>query len=320
MQVNKTCIDILPFRRLTAPVLIAAAAAYVFASPSWGSAEGAFSATDHDARGLAMGGACIALADGDAAARWNPARLPYLSARSVTAAHGDLIEGLPSGLTTISCAVPWGDQPRPEMPYDRGTRWAVGVFLSRLGLDEIADTASWTETAISGSLARTFLGYVSAGFSIRYLNVGSDIDQADAHGMAADLALSAETTDRTRAALVIRNAVGRLTWQSGERESLPTLVDFALSYSREEWLAGELAFHFDGNGLVTTSIGLETSPVRTGLTIWAGLKRYGTVSSRNVPSFGVGVPAAGFMIGYGASFDEGDGFGTTQRLSVSATF
>jgi hypothetical protein len=267
-----------------------------------------------------MGGACISLAAGDAAAYWNPARLPYLPVRSVTVAHGDLIEDLPSGLTTISSAIPWGRTPQAEIPYDRGDRWAIGIFLSRLGLDDVADSAAWTETSLAGALAHTVVGYVSAGFSIRYLNVSSDIEEGSAHGAAADLALSADTTDRTRAALVVRNAVSRLNWESGRKESLPTSADFAFSYSSERWASAELAFHFDENGLATTAIGLETSATRAGLVFWGGLKRHRTTSPRNVPSFGVGVPAGNITISYGASFDEDNAFGTSQRFSVSTRF
>lgn len=267
-----------------------------------------------------MGGACISLACGDAAAHWNPARLPYIPVRSVTGAYGELIEDLPSGLTTVSCAIPWGRKPQPEIPYDRGDQWAAGFFLSRLGFDDVADSEEWTETAFSGALARTILGYVSAGFSISYLNVSSGIEEGSAHGVSADLGLSVDTTDRTRAAIVIRNALGRLNWKSGRSESLPTTADLAFSYSHEKWASAELAFHFDADGPATTSIGLETEETKAGLVFWGGIKRHGTTSARNVPSFGVGVPAGGLMISYGASFDDDNAFGTAQRFSVSTRF
>ena len=298
--------------------LVAVAAA--LCGPAWGGAEGAFSTTDHDARGLAMGGACISLAGGDAAVHWNPAGLSRISARSVTAAHGDLIEGVPSGLTTISFAFPWGREPGTEGPHDRGDRWALGAYLSRLGLDDVAGFAAWNETALSGALARTLVGYISIGLSVRYLNVSSDIEEGSANGISADLAVSVNTTNRTRAALVVRNGLGRLNWSSGTNESLPTAADFAFSYVHEKWASTELALHFDQNGMATVSIGLEASPAPDKIVFWGGLKRHRTTSPRSVPSFGVGVPARGLMVSYGASFDENDAFGTAQRFSVRANF
>jgi hypothetical protein len=301
-------------------VLIAVSAAQLFWSGASASVEGAFSVAEHDPRGLAMGGACVSLAAGDAAVRWNPARLPYISARSITAAYGELIEDFPSGFVTISFAVPWGREPRPDVPFDTGGRWGAGAFLSRLGLDEIADSAAWSETALSGAIARTLTGYLSAGIAVRYLNVSSDVDEGSANGVSADLALSVNTTDRTRAAVVVRNVPGRLNWKSGRNETLPISADLAISYVRERWASAELSFHFNENGLVTTSLGLETSPVATGLVLWGGLKRHRTTSPRSIPSFGVGVPAGGVMIAYGISFDEDTALGTAQRFSVSASF
>ena len=308
------------FLRVGALALIAICAAQLSWSVASASVEGTFSIADHDPRGLAMGGACVSLAGGDAAVHWNPARLPYTSARSITAAYGELIEGFPSGLVTLSLAVPWGREPRPDIPYDLGGRWGAGVFLSRLGLDDVADSAAWSETALSVALARTLVGYVSAGIAVRYLNVSSDIDEGSANGVAADLALSVNTTDRTRAAVVVRNVPGKLEWKSGRNETLPVSADFAMSYGHEKWASAEVNFRFNENGLVTTSLGLETSPVATGLVFWGGLKRHRTTSPRSIPSFGVSVPAGSVTIGYGISFDDDTALGTAQRFSVTATF
>lgn len=281
---------------------------------------GAFTTRDHDARGLAMGGATITLVGGDAAVRWNPSRLPFQHGRSVTVAHGDIIEDFSSGLTTISVAVPWGGSPTDEYGIGRSPRWAVGGFLSRFGLDEVAGSASWSETAVSGAVSRTFWDYAAAGVSLRYLNVGSDIEEGSANGAAADLAMSLETTDQTRAALVVRNIASTLRWKSGRDETLPISVDLAFSYTHQRYGAAEMAFKVDGDGLATTSIGAEAALAQGGLVLWGGFKRISDDPPRNVPSLGVGVPAGSLEIGYGASFDEDQAFGTTQRFSVSARF
>lgn len=284
------------------------------------SVGGAFSVHDHDARGLAMGGATITLARGDAAVHWNPARLPYQQGRSVTVAHGDMIEDFTSGLTTVSAAVPWGGSPTDEYGIGRSPRWAVGAFVSRFGLDEVGGSASWSETAISGAVSRTLWGYAAAGLSIRYLNIGSDIDEGSANGIAADLAMSLEATDRTRAALVVRNLMSQLHWENGRDEELQTSVDLAFSYTHDRYGAAEMAFNVDGDGVATATVGAEVTLAQGGLVLWGSLKRINDEVARHTPSLGVGVPVGSLEVGYGASFDDDETFGTTQRFSVSTRF
>jgi hypothetical protein len=311
-------------RRPPAAVAAAVAAALCFAGAGAGSARagvgGTFAVTHHDARGLAMGGACISLARSDAAVRWNAARLPYQTARSATVAHGDVIEDFSSGLTTISAAVPWGGAPTDEYGLGRSARWAAAAFISYLGLEDVGGSSSWSETALLGAAARTLWGFAAAGLSVRYLNVSSKIEGAGANGFAADLSFSLDTTDDTRAALVVRNAVGSLGWDSGYDERPPASVDLAFSYTGCRCAAAEMTVNIDADGVATSAVGVEATVAGGGLLVWGGFKLINDDSPRSIPSFGIGVPLAGFTIGYGAAFDGDEAFGTTQRFSVTATF
>lgn len=301
-------------------LLIAVGALAAAAADAWADVGGTFVVTHHDARGLAMGGACVSLAKGDAAVRWNPARLPYQPARSATVAHGNVIEGLTSGLTTFSAAVPWGGAPTDEYGLGASARWAAAGFISYLGLGDVGGAQNWSETALLGAAARTLWGFAAVGVSVRYLDVSSGIYSGSADGFAADIAFSLDTTDETRVAAVVRNVAGSLSWESGYDESLPASADFALSYTGCECAAAELAINVDADGVASSAIGGEASVAGGALLIWGGLKLINDESPRKIPSFGVGVPLAGFLMGYGAAFDGNDAFGTTQRFSVSATF
>jgi hypothetical protein len=308
------------FGRFAAVLAAALALISLYCGNARAGVGGTFAVTHHDARGLAMGGACVSLARGDAAVRWNPARLPYQTARSATVAHGDAIEDFSSGLTTISAAVPWGGAPTDEYGLGRSARWAAAGFISYFGLEDVGGSSNWSETALLGAAARTLWGFASVGLSVRYLNVSSDIEGGNADGVAADLAFSLDTTDGTRAALVVRSAAGSLNWESGYDERLPTSVDLAFSYIGCECAAAEVTVNIDADGVATSAVGAEASVAGGGLLVWGGFKLINDDSPRKIPSFGIGVPLAGFTIGYGASFDGDDTFGTTQRFSVTATF
>jgi hypothetical protein len=301
--------------------LVAVGAMLLAAIPSVSLAfDGTFSVRDHDAKGLAMGGAVLTLSGGDAAIFWNPARMPFRGFRSVTIAHGDMIEDFSSGLTTISASIPWGGHPTDEYGLGLSPKWAIGCFISHFGLDEVAGSANWSETAVSGAVARSLWGFAAAGLSFRYLNVGSDIDEGGASGAAADLALSLDTTDRTRAALVLRNMFSTLSWESGRDEKLLTTVDLAFSYTHGNLGKAETSLNVDSDGVATAAIGAEISLAEGGLVLWGGFKRINDDTARNVPSLGVGIPVGSLEFGYGASFDDDQIFGTIQRLSISARF
>jgi hypothetical protein len=294
--------------------------ALVGLAPDASAFDGTFSSRHHNARGLAMGGAVLTLTAGDAAAYWNPARMPFRGGRSVTVAHGDVIEDFSSGFTTISASIPWGGVPTDEYGLGLSPRWAAGCFVSHFGLDEVAGSSGWSETAVSGVVARSIWGYAAVGLSVRYLNVGSDIDEGGAGGAAADLAFSLDTTDRTRAAVVFRNVLSNLEWDSGRTEDLLTAVDMAFSYTHGALGSAEFAFNVDSEGVATAAIGAEVHLARGGLVLWGGFKRINDDDARHVPSLGVGVPVGSLEVGYGASFDDDYIFGTTQRFSISANF
>ena len=306
----------------TAVTIVVAAAVALAASAAAAAAAvgGTFLRSDHDARGLAMAGACVCLARGDAAVNWNPARLPYQEVRSVTVAHGDVIEHFSSGLTTISLAIPWGGEPTDEYGLGESARWAVACLVSHFGLEDVGDSADWSESSLSGAVSRTMWGYAAVGVVLKYLRVRSDVDEGCADGAAADLGFSLDTTDRTRAALVVRNAFSSLRWDGGRDETLPARVDLAFSYTHGTLAAAETTVNLDAGGVTAASIGAELSLAQGGLLIWGGFKIMNDSSARYVPSFGVGLPLGGISVGYGASFDEEDTFGTAQRFSVTANF
>lgn len=282
--------------------------------------DGTFSVRGHDARGLAMGGAVLTLSCGDEAVYWNPARMPFNSCRSATVAHGDVIEDFSSGLTTISASIPWGGRPTDEYGLGFSPKWAVGGFVSHFGLDAVGGSLSWSETAASGAGARTVWGYAAVGIALTYLNVSSDVDEGSANGASADVAFSVDTTDRTRAAIVVRNLLSKLSWESGREEDLLTTVDLAFSYTHGGLGAAEMAFSIDSNGVATAAVGAEISLAEGGLVLWGGLKRINDEDARHIPSLGVGVPVGSLEVGYGASFDDDQSFGTSQRFSITARF
>ena len=291
----------------------------ILATPAAAEVGGAFLTADHDARGLAMGGACISLARGDASVKWNPSRMPYQPMSSSTVGYGNVIEDFSSGLTTLSTSIPWGGAPADEYGLGLTARWAAGGFLSYFGLDDVGGRASWSETAVSGARARTLWGYAAVGLAVKYLNVGSEIEGGNANGYSMDLAFSIDTTDRTRASVVARNLAGVLSWEEGRDENPARNVDLALSYAHRDFGA-EMAFNLDAEGVTTAAIGAEMSLAQGGLLVWGGFKRVADDEPRNIPSFGVGVPIGALTIGYGASFDHDEVFGTAQRLSISAGF
>jgi len=302
----------------------AAAAIAVALAISWGhpvpAAGGAFTASHHDARALAMGGATVALANGDAAVHWNPSRLPFAAGRSATVAYGSLIEGFSSGLTTISAAVPWGGEPADEYGVSRTPSWSAGIEITRLGFDEVAGGLDWSEIAAGAALARSLGDYASAGLRVRYLNVSSDVEAGGADGVALDLSATVQTTDRSRVAVVARNAASTLRWDTGHEESLQRSADLAVSYESSRYGAAEFLLTFTSDGTASAAAGFEFVLDEGGLALRAGIRRVNDEFPRYIPSMGVGVPVGAVEVGYAAAFDDDTAFGTVQRFSVTAVF
>lgn len=155
------------------------AAAFALAARSAGAAETAsFLNIGAGAKGLAMGGAYTALADGADAVYWNPAGLAGQEKSEITASHAELFSGTHHDFLAFA-------QPTPQ-----GTFAAGATYLSQSNIDG-RDALGHPTAGFSASDAALALafgrktGSADLGASVKF--VRSHIGSAEAQTAAADL-------------------------------------------------------------------------------------------------------------------------------------
>jgi len=154
------------------------------------------------ARATAMGGAFSALADGAAAAYWNPAGLAALRGRALAAGYQPL--SLDRTLASLAAAA----NLRGGLGF--GLVWVhagVDGLVGRTNSGEVFGSIDDSENAVLFGLGLSPLPGLRVGAAVRILSQSIDVAQlgeSSATGRGLDLGLQCDLGPRTRLALVAR--------------------------------------------------------------------------------------------------------------------
>lgn len=272
--------------------------------------SGAFSSYPVSVRGVGMGGAYSALASGVGASYHNPAWLAFAESRSVGFSFADI------GSMGLVRNV-YLDYHQPDKGYGASGlywNWRGTNVEGPFGVDEMG----YAENSLAYAWGMRLTDYISVGAAVRGCFISTDIPDAGGKGAGLDLAIYAVPDPFSSVALVVRNAVSKMSWDTGLSDGLPREIELGGSYLIVEGfvVAGELRFE---NGRYTTfSMGGEYAVVPQMFLARAGMTRR---FDRTSPCFGLGFSRQQLRVDYAAELDSGrSGLGATHRAGMSYTF
>ncbi len=289
------------------------------------------------ARSLAMGSAFVALSDDATAPYWNPAGSSQLAKRQVFLQHSERFEGV------VKCDGGSYVHPIQEL---LGARGAVGIAVTRLGVDDIPvtevpnpgeDPGEGNRPRIVGTIKTSYyVGYlnysrragekVALGGSFKILQ--ADLGRATGLGAGADIGAILRVHPKLALGMSVRDATTTiLSWDTGTREYvMPTAcVGYAYStpvgFPRGDFsFAGELDFQFENRRTASQfAYDFASGESRVGAEY-----TYRKVISGRIGfdaghlTFGAGVSYRDFCFDY-AHLDHED-LGATTRISGSYSF
>jgi hypothetical protein len=302
-----------------AAILLGSAALCAHAWAGETSRGGTFLPLGWDARGTGLGGAATILLRDDRSVYWNPANLAYLTDPRVTFGTTRLIEGLDSRFNTFSAGLGLTEQsqsPDSTLPWRRA---AVALSASHLGLT-LSEGTTWGESSIGISAAYAITSYNSVGLTARMLKNWTDLENADAWGMALDLGVTERLSRHTWFALAGKNVLNQIHYPDRD-EQLDPLWNVALAY---EDLFGLISVECDAviksKTLTRFLAGLECSVASDLLIVDGGLDCRLTEGERVIPSLGLAARYRVSELALSFSFDPQEAFGTQTRLSATLIF
>ncbi|HEB83502.1 MAG TPA: hypothetical protein ENI92_00730 [Bacteroidetes bacterium] len=228
---------------------------------------GAFADIGLGTRPLGMGGAYVAVQDGENAARWNPAALARGGPRAAGFTWTNQFNLIPYNYLTAG--IP-------------GKSWGVGLFAETAGDDVLRETTIAAAGAVSSDQAaflaplKRWLPGVSLGLTakVRLASYGNNTDSGpgqvtgDAFGYGLDIGLlwTVPKIKGLSMALVGRDLVNVINWNSSAKgsygEGVPAAVVYGLAYqpSRRTLLALDLQPALYGDTHWRTAVGVEMRP------------------------------------------------------------
>ena len=302
-----------------AAILIGATALCGQAQAGETSRGGTFLPLGWDSRGASLGGAATILVRDERSSYWNPANLTYLTHPRVSFGTTKLIEGLDSRFSTLCAGAGLaGKLYSPDSTFT-WRRFAVALSVSHLGL-VLSEGSPWGESSLGFSAAYAISNYNSVGLTLRVLKNWTDLENADAWGMALDLGVTERLSNHTWFALAGKNVLNQVSYP-GRKEQLDAVWNIALAYER---LFGRISIECDAviknNVLNRFLAGIECSISKDLFFVAGGLDCRLTEGERAIPSFGVGTSFRLSELGLSFSFDPEEAFGTQTRLSLSLIF
>ncbi len=273
------------------------------------SSQGSFVISGFDARSAALGGAFVSFASGPQSAYWNPAGLGMFKGRAFTGTYGRV-----------------GDFPvfYGFFSLVQGNEGLGGGALTweYLGTKINGETA-WNEHTLAYAWGYPVLSWLSVGLRLKGLFVHNDLElRSDAKGWGVDASLLLTPISFLRIGATLWDAASRLSWATGEKESLvPTyqagasliLLDGAYVFIAEA--KGE-----QGDALTDVKLGNELWLFKM-LALRLGLQRkMGEEDTRNIWSAGAGFRvergAVAYVLNY-AYVNDKEVLGQTHKISFN---
>jgi len=271
---------------------------------------GAFASYPVSVRGAGMGGAYAALAERNGAPYHNPAWMGFADQRSVGVSYADL-----SSLGLVRNI--YLDYVQPDKGYGasglywnwRGTEVEGSGGIGKLG---------YAENTLCYALGKRIGRYVAVGAAVKGYFITTDIQDMGGKGAGLDLAFYAAPDPFSTVAVVVRNAISRVAWDTGLKDNLPRELEIGGSYLVLDQLVIIAELRFERSHYSAFTVGGEYTLMPEMFFARGGLTHR---FDRTSPSFGLGFRHQAFRVDYAAEIDSGNsGLGTTHRIGMSLDF
>jgi len=300
--------------RVSLAWLVAAAALFALCgnltAASSSITAGAFAGLPVSVRGAGMGGAYSVVATGSGSAYHNPAWMGFAETRSAGISYADL-----SSLGLVRNV--YLDYVQPDRGYGASGlywNWRGTEVEGPGGIGELG----YAENTLCYALGKRIGQYVAVGVALKGYIISTDIEDAGGKGGGLDLALYAEPDPFTTVGLLVRNALSRISWDTGLSDNLPVEIEIGVSYLILDELLAASELRFERGDYASFAIGGEYAILPEVFYIRGGLTRR---FDRTSPAFGLGFNHAGFRLDYAAEIDSGHaGLGTTHRVGMNLDF
>jgi hypothetical protein len=294
-----------------AAVAIAGAAPSARAESSHG---GAFRLPAYGARGWGMAGAFVVRVDDESAVAWNPAGLAT-APRAIGASYVQLVEGVTAGQSQLVFTMPIS---HVRNDGSGSARHAAGVMLTNFSAD-VAGGESYSENYLRLAYAFTPEPLVSFGLGFTGFESKSGVEGFDAWGTSFDLTGTLSLSRTWSVALAARDLFSRYSYDDGTDYDLEPQYIVGLAWLRDRHFAVEGDAVRSYGGWSRAALGVETEYFFSYVALRGGVAWLNSGESRTVPSFGVSVRAFAnrLTLHYGASLDDEDALGNTNRVSLA---
>jgi hypothetical protein len=267
-------------------------------------------------RALSMGETGLVESGSVEAFTINPSCLPFLTTLQAGLTHGSLISGVSSSATSLSIALPFGTEAAYPGSEEARHRYGLGLSIDHKGF-ELAQGSSWSCQMVSLGFGYLLAPFASAGIVSKTLFSSSDLQDAGVKAHGIDIGTRLELTPRIDLGLVIRNIMGGATWDGGESEAVPVIIDLGSAVMVPYGMTAELALAFAGNGDGKLGLGIDVPIMETGFHLRGGYLRRPGEYSRNILTAGFGFRHLRYRLAYAVRVGDENAFGLTHHFSLS---
>ncbi len=271
---------------------------------------GAFASLPVSVRGAGMGGVYTAITTKSGSAYHNPAWMGFADTRSAGISYVDI-----SSLGLVRNI--YIDYVQPDRGYGASGlywNWRGTEVEGPGGIGELG----YAENTFCYALGKRIGQYVAVGVALKGYIISTDIEDTGGMGGGLDLALYAQPDPFTTVGLVVRNALSRISWDTGLSDNLPVEIEIGASYLVLDELLAASELRFERGDYASFALGGEYAILPEVFFIRGGLTRR---FDRTSPSFGLGFNHQNFRVDYAAEIDAGHaGLGTSHRVGMNLDF
>ena len=279
----------------------------------------AFDRPGGGARAAALGGHTVVLPDDDHALGASPGRLVF-AARSASAQYDHLDPDVELWRGRIGFVTPLGRELTEPLQTSHVSRNAVGAALDITSLTLI-EGSGYREAALSLGGGVAPFGILGVGLVGRYERASSDVTDISASAWGVDFGVAIELADHLAAALAIRNALGRASFEGGDDEDRPAEFTLGIAAGRYKWWQAEIDWVFQNDVTSALSGGVEVHVVPGVVDLRGGVAReQDQFSSRIVPSAGAGFALDRLRLDYAFRADPDGSFDAQHQVALTTRF
>jgi len=279
----------------------------------------AFDRAGGGARAAALGGHSVVLPDDDHALGSSPGRLVFAE-RSASAQYDRVDPDLELWRGRLGAVMPLGQDLTEPLQTSHVSRAAVGLALDVTSLTLI-EGSGYREAAVSLGGGFAPFNILGLGLVGRYEHASSDVTEISASAWGVDFGAAVELTDHLAAAVAIRNALGRASFEEGDDEDRPAELTVGLAAGHHKWWQAEVDWVIRNNVTSALSAGAEAHVVPGMVDLRAGIAReQDPVSSRFVGTAGAGFEFARVHLDYAFRADPDGTLDAQHQLALTARF